>query len=72
LHGYGQAARSQKGLESVYTLKDESSGELIGLAIWDSEDSYAAARPALLRATEGDDFDSREAKPVRCHRLKPV
>jgi len=72
MHRYGEAAKKQKGLQSVHTLKDERSGELIGLAIWDSEDSYLAARPALSKVTEGDDFDSWEAEPVRGHRLRPI
>ena len=72
MHRYGEAAKSQKGLVSVHRLKDERNGELFGLAIWDSEDSYVSARPALMKATEGDDFDSWEKEPMKGHRLKSV
>ena len=72
MHRYGEAAKRQKGLVSVHTLKDENSGELFGIAIWDSQDSYTAARPALMKATEGDDFDSWEKEPTKGHRLKSV
>ena len=72
MHRYGEASKRQKGLVSVHTLKDENTGELFGLAIWDSQDSYLAARPALIKATEGDDFDSWEKEPMKGHRLKPI
>ncbi len=72
MHRYGEASKAHKGLVSVHTLKDEKTGELVGLAIWDSEESYLAARPDLMKATEGDDFDSWEMQPSKVHRLKPV
>lgn len=72
MHRYGEAARHQKGLVGVYTLKDISSGELVGIAIWDSEETYQAAGPALMKATEGDDFDSWEMEPIKGRKLKPV
>ena len=53
-------------------LKDASSGELVGIAIWDSEEAFQAAGPALMKATEGDDFDSWEMEPIRGRRLKPA
>jgi hypothetical protein len=72
MHRYGEAAKRQKGLVTVHTLKDEKSGDLVGVAIWDSEESYLLARPALMEATEGDDFDEWEEEPMRGYRLKPV
>jgi len=72
MHRYCEAARKQKGLLDVYTLKDEKTGKLFGLAIWESEEDYQAARPALAKATEGDDFDSWEKEPVKGYRLRPI
>ena len=73
MHRYGEAARHQKGLVFVCPpLKDTSSGELVGIAIWDSEEAFQEAGPALTKATEGDDFDSWEAEPIRSRRLKPA
>jgi heme-degrading monooxygenase HmoA len=72
MHRYGEAAKKQRGLVSVQTLKDEKTGELVGLAIWDSKESFLAARPALMKATENDDFDAWEKEPIRGHRLAPV
>ena len=72
MHRYCEAARGQRGLGSVHTLKDEATGELFGLAIWESEESFLAARPALVKAVEGDDFDSWEEGSIEDHRLRPV
>ncbi len=35
MHRYGEAAKTQKGLVGVYALKDDKTGELYGLAIWE-------------------------------------
>ena len=72
MHRYGEAAKLQKGLKEVYTLKDGKSGKLVGIAIWDSEESYLAARPALSNVTAKDDFDAWEAEPPTVHRLGPA
>jgi heme-degrading monooxygenase HmoA len=72
MHRYGETARKQPGLVSVHTLKDENTGELVGIAIWPSKESFLAARPALRKATENDDFDSWEKEPIRGHLLTPV
>jgi hypothetical protein len=53
---YEEAAREAGGIERIHKLEDETSGELIGLAIWNSKDAYEAAGPALMKAVEGDDF----------------
>jgi hypothetical protein len=53
---YGAAAKEAGGLQQVHELKDENTGDLVGLAIWDSKEAYEAAAPALMRAVEGDDF----------------
>jgi hypothetical protein len=55
---YGAAARSAGGVREIHTLKDERSGALLGLAIWESKEAYEAAGPALMEAVEGDDFDA--------------
>jgi heme-degrading monooxygenase HmoA len=64
MHRYGAAARSQKGLRAVHTLRDKRKGVLVGLAIWESEAARRAADAALTAATEGDDFDTWESKPI--------
>jgi hypothetical protein len=56
MHRFGEAARAAGGVQRMHTLKDEKTGALVGLAIWDSKEAYEAAGPALMKAVEGDDF----------------
>ena len=63
MHRFGAAAREAEGLQRVHTLKDERTGALIGLAIWDSREAYEAAGPALMRAVEGDDLEAWHPEP---------
>lgn len=72
MHRYGDESKRHKGLVSVHTLKDEATGQLFGIAIWDSQESYLAARPSLMKVTEKDDFDSWEKEPMKGHRLKSI
>jgi hypothetical protein len=58
MHRFGEAAHTQPGLHLVTTLKDIESGDLIGLAIWDSEEAAKAAGPTLMAAVADDDFDT--------------
>ena len=72
MHRHGDESKRHKGLVSVHTLKDESTGQLFGIALWDSQESYLVARPVLMKVTEKDDFDSWENEPMKGHRLKSV
>jgi heme-degrading monooxygenase HmoA len=72
MHRYGAAARTQKGLRAVHTLRDRSTGILVGLAIWESEEARRAARAALSAAVEGDDFDTWESEPITGFSLEEV
>ena len=60
---FGEAAQKAGGIQRIHTLKDERSGALVGLAIWDSREAYEAAGPALMAAVEGDDFDDWREGP---------
>lgn len=53
---FSNAARDAGGIQRIHELKDEKSGALVGLAIWDSKEAYEAAGPALMKAVEGDDL----------------
>ena len=52
------------GAREAHELRDELSGKLIGLAIWDSKATYESARPALAEAVAGDDFDAWHDGPM--------
>lgn len=47
----------KEGFIMVQTLKDEDTKHLIGLAIWESKESWLAARPAMIEAVKDDTFD---------------
>ncbi len=71
MHRFGEAAKTQPGLQQVHTLRDAESGALIGLAIWDSKEAMIAARPVLMEATKDDDFEAWEDS-VTGYRLEEV
>ena len=72
MHRFGAAARTQAGLVEVHTFRDEPSGALVGLAIWESKAALDAARPALSAAVAGDDFDAWESEPTQVFLLEEV
>ena len=73
MHRFGNSIKSQPGLQSVFTLKDPKTGNLVGLAIWDSEESMIAARPLMAEAVKDDDFEAwEEAGSPTTYRLEEV
>ena len=63
---YGAAVRTQPGLVAVYTVVGKD-GELIGLALWESEEAANAGRAAGRDAVKGDPFDQWESAPIEAH-----
>jgi hypothetical protein len=55
---FAVAARTQPGLTMCTTLRDAETGDLVGLAIWESEQAARAAGPAIMAAVAGDDFET--------------
>ena len=72
MHRAGAAMRAQPGLQQVFTLQDQKSDSLVGLALWESKEHWLAARPAMLAAIAGDDFEAWEAGPPEVYHLEPV
>jgi hypothetical protein len=56
MHRFGEAAGSQPGLTLVTTLRDPGSGDLVGLAVWESAEAAHNAGPVLADAVKDDDF----------------
>jgi len=65
---YAAAARAQPGCVMCSTFRDEESGALYGLAVWESEAASADAGEASMRAVQDDDFDVLVAE-MENHRL---
>ncbi len=72
MHRAGAAMRAQPGLQQVFTLHDQKSDSLVGLALWDSKEHWLAARPAMLAAIAEDDFAAWEDLPPEVYHLEPV
>ena len=68
---FGEAARSA-GAVQAHTLRDQRSGALLGLAVWESQEAYEAAGPALIRAVERDDFDAWHEEPSQTYHCVEV
>jgi hypothetical protein len=57
---FGNAQRGHKGLITVFAWRDDATGALIGTALWDSKSDYEAARPDMVKALDGVDFEPLE------------
>jgi hypothetical protein len=68
---FGKAQRGQKGLIAVFAWKDEVNGTLIGTALWDTKADFEAARPFIVNALEGVDFEQLEYS-AEVYRGSPV
>jgi hypothetical protein len=60
---YSRVARNQPGLEWTGVV-DDGSGRLVGIALWESEASATAARPALMAEVGEDPFATWEERPI--------
>jgi hypothetical protein len=67
MHRFGKAMIGKPGFRQAFVLQNKKRGELIGVAIWDSQDAMQAARPDLDKAIAGDDFDSWERESPHAH-----
>ncbi|WP_022878859.1 hypothetical protein [Microbacterium sp. B19] len=60
---YSRVAREQPGLEWTGVV-DDGSGRLVGIALWASEETAAAARPALMAEVGDDPFEMWDERPI--------
>jgi len=65
---FAAAARVQPGCVMCATFRDQDSGELYGLGVWESEQASADGSAACMSAVAGDDFDVLVAE-MGNHRL---
>ena len=72
MHRYGAAVRGKPGLRGIYTLKDEGSSRLVGLAIFESKADFDRLAPAARAAVKDDPFDVWEEIPIDGLRLVEV
>jgi hypothetical protein len=60
---FGAATRDNPALTLHRTLRDRRSGRLVGLAVWESGDAWAAAVPGHREVLKDDDFDELLESP---------
>ena len=69
MHRFGEAMKDSPGFREAHTLKDETTGCLVGLALWDSKTQWEKARPKMLAVVKDDDFDAWELRPPEVFHL---
>jgi heme-degrading monooxygenase HmoA len=72
MHRYGAALKDAPGLISVHTLRDERSGALVGLALWETEEARQASIHLARAAVANDPFDQWESRDVQGFLLEEV
>ncbi len=72
MHRFGDADGDLPGLQQVHALRDRETGTIVGLAIWDSEESFRAGVPRMRAAVEDDDILAWEHGMPEVYLLDPV
>lgn len=72
MHRFGEALESAPGLISVRTLRDESAGVLVGMALWSSQETMQASIHLAREAIANDPFDEWESQETEGYRLVEV
>jgi hypothetical protein len=68
---FGNAQRGHRGLISAFIWKDDATGVIIGITLWDTKEDYDTARPDMDKAIQGIDFRSVDAS-MEIYRGSPV
>ena len=69
MHRFQNSIKGKPGLISATTYKDRKTGRLVGIAVWDSQDSMIAARPAMVESTKNDRFEEWEESEMETFQL---
>lgn len=62
MHRFGVAGAREPGFKEAHTLRDATTGTLVGLAIWEDEASWRAGVEAMRTVVEGDPFAEWEER----------
>ena len=63
MHRADAAAAGAPGLIQMGAWRDERSGRLVGLALWESAEAFEAAHERIFAVVEDDPFDERCERP---------
>jgi hypothetical protein len=72
MHRADEAARGAPGLVQMGAWSDAQSDRLVGLAIWDSRESFEAAAPGIFAVVAADPFGEWCTRPPDSFRLSPA
>ncbi len=72
MHQFGAAAIGAEGLQQIHTLQSKEDGVLVGLALWDTEAAFHAARVRMREAIADVDFAALEDVGPEFYLLVPV
>ncbi len=72
MHRFSKAMKGRKGLKKAYTLRDEETGRIVGIALFDKKKHWLAARPYAQKAVEDDPIEEWEEKPLEGFSLEEV
>jgi quinol monooxygenase YgiN len=64
MHEFGDVIKKQPGIIVVDTFRDPANGTLLALALWESQDAFQAAWPAVVQYAPSEEW---EAKPREVH-----
>ena len=68
---FGVAQRGHPGLISAFIWKDDQTGTIVGITLWDTQADYDATRPDLDKALQGADFRTFDSS-IEIYRGSPV
>src|SRR5262245_38034359 len=60
MKAFGRAMQGKPGVRQCWSLRDPARSALVGLAVWDSPEALAEARPDMARALVNVDFSQLE------------
>jgi heme-degrading monooxygenase HmoA len=63
MHRVDQAAEGAPGLIQIGAWRDQGSGRLVGLALWESAEAFEASAERIFRAVADDPFDQWLQQP---------
>lgn len=69
---FSAAMKKCSGWLSAYVLKDEDSGKLVGLALWETREQWEQSLPKMRDAVKDDPFDQWEFSMPEVYHLNPI
>ncbi len=74
---FSEAGKGLRGFHERHILRDETSGILVALSIWESQTDFKAAGPGIMKyraeqSRAGKDFSKFLDEPEELYQLTPI